>query len=153
MGYDKKSFCIRCGFATPHCACPINLQYERPVQKQAKPTMVAMQVANGEFKKFDKEKDQWHLMPEAALTEVLKVLMDGAKKYGDFNWLDNAHQVDIVRYMNALERHLKSFKQGGNKDAESGHYEMAHIACNALFILTMQMKNLGTDTRRTNGTK
>lgn len=115
-----------------------------------KPIDVVMDDANGttKFKKFDSGKAQWHLMPEEALVEVLKVLEQGAVKYGDFNWLDNANEVDIVRYQNALERHLKSFKRGADRDKESGLYEMAHIACNALFILTMQIKHLGKDTRR-----
>lgn len=140
MGYDNMAYCLKCEYKTPGCACP-----------QPKPTMLAMQHANGEakrFKKFDNGKAQWHLMPEEALVEVLNVLQQGAKKYGDFNWLDNAAEVDLVRYQNALERHLKSFKRGTDLDAESGLYEMAHIACNALFILTMQIKKLGTDSRR-----
>lgn len=103
---------------------------------------------NEGFKKFDEGKLQWNLMPESALEQVILVLMDGAKKYGEFNWLENADQVDIVRYSNALERHLKQFKRGQNLDKESGRYEMAHIACNALFILTMQIKGLGKDGRR-----
>ncbi len=146
MGYDKRSFCVKCGYLQ-NCACPKapSLGYEVPI---AKPTMLAMQIANGEFKKFDTGKAQWHLMPEDALREVLKVLEAGALKYGDFNWLDNASQVDIVRYQNALERHLKDFKQGSDVDKETGLHEMAHIACNALFILTMQLRKLGTDGRR-----
>jgi len=99
------------------------------------------------FKKFDDAKLRWHLMPEAALEEVLKVLEFGAKRYGDLNWLEHADEVQWTRYMNALERHLKRFKRGTDKDPDSSNYELAHIACNALMLLTLQLKNKGTDDR------
>lgn len=105
------------------------------------------QLVNG-FKKFDQDKLQWHLMPEDALEEIVKVLMIGAKKYGDFNWLDNANQVQLTRYLNAMERHLKSLKRGRDRDAETNLLEAAHVATNALFVITMQLRNLGIDNRR-----
>lgn len=103
-----------------------------------------------EFKKNDMGKLEWNLMPEEALEEVLKVLMLGKKKYGAFNWIDNAAANPHSRIANALERHLKSYKKGGNLDKESGLHEMAHIACNALFLLQYYLENVGIDDRRKN---
>lgn len=103
-----------------------------------------------EFKKDDSCKLRWHLMPEPALAEVLKVLEHGAKKYGDFNWRNG---TDWTRYQNALERHLKAFKQGGDIDPESGLYELAHLACNALMLLTFKLENIGNDDRMYYGKK
>lgn len=98
----------------------------------------------GEFKKFDNNKLRWHLMPEEALAEILKVLEYGAVKYGDFNWTNG---TNWTRYQNALERHLKAFKCGVDKDLESGLYEMSHIATNALMLLYFQLNNIGNDDR------
>jgi hypothetical protein len=100
------------------------------------------------FKKFDSGKLRWNLMPEEALEEVMKVLQHGASKYGDFNWVDNASEVEHTRYINALERHLKKVKRGIDTDPDSGLPELAHIACNALMLLQYQLLKLGIDDRR-----
>lgn len=101
-----------------------------------------------EFKKFDQGKLEWNLMPEPALEEVMKVLQYGKSKYGDWNWLDNSANVNWSRYLNALERHLKKFKNGQDLDAESRLYELAHIVCNALMLLQYQIQNTGIDDRK-----
>ena len=100
------------------------------------------------FIKFDGGKLRWDLMPEPALEEILKVLMSGAINYGDWNWLDNHEDVKWSRYLNALERHLKAFKQGRDFDIESGYPELAHLACNALFLISYFIDKRGIDDRR-----
>jgi Domain of unknown function (DUF5664) len=100
------------------------------------------------FKKFDDGKLQWDMMPEAALEQVIKVFMLGQKKYGRWNWLDNAAEVSYTRYLNAMERHFKKFKRGQDFDEESGLPELAHLICNALMLLTYQLLKLGIDDRR-----
>lgn len=99
------------------------------------------------FKKFDNGKLRWHLMPDEALTEVLKVFEHGAKKYGSFNWLLNANEVEFTRLSDSLERHHKKFKRGQDFDEESGLYELAHLVANALMLLTYQLKGVGIDDR------
>lgn len=146
MKNDGTKLCNVCGFhfapGLTKCACPkkhadAGMSYERPVQK-ADATA---------FKKFDDGKLRWHLMPEQALEEVLKVLEFGAKRYGEMNWIDNASQVEWTRYQNALERHLKKFKRGADLDSDSNLYELAHLACNALMLLTLQLQKKGVDNR------
>lgn len=100
------------------------------------------------FKKFDDDKLEWHLMPESALEQVMIVLQGGKHKYGEFNWIDNADEVKYTRYMNALERHFKSFKKGQDIDPDSGSYELACVIANALFLLEYQIQNVGIDNRR-----
>lgn len=104
-------------------------------------------ICNG-HKKFDAGKLEWHLMPEAALEQVMLVLQDGKAKYGEFNWLDNADEVQWSRYMNALERHLRAFKRGVDVDPESTRPHLAHVIANALFLLTYQLESKGVDNRR-----
>ena len=100
-----------------------------------------------EFKKFDAGKPRGSLLPVRAKEEIIKVLKQGAVKYGELNWYDNADQVKYTRYMDALERHLDSFKKGHDIDLESGCYELAHMAVNIIFLLEMQIKGLGVDNR------
>lgn len=100
------------------------------------------------FKKFDDGKLRWDLVPEDALEEVVKILHAGANRYGDWNWLDNADEVKYTRYINALERHFKDFKRGEDFDNDSGRYQLAHIICNALFMLQYQIMGKGIDDRK-----
>jgi hypothetical protein len=99
------------------------------------------------FNKNDQAKTDWSLLPVEAIEEVLKVLEFGAKRYGKFNWIENSESVEWSRFVNALERHLASFKKGQDTDADSGLLELAHIATNALFLLTFKIQNLGIDNR------
>jgi hypothetical protein len=46
-----------------------------------------------------------------------------------------------------MERHLVKWKKGIDFDNESGLYELAHIACNALMLLTYKIEGLGIDNR------
>lgn len=110
--------------------------------------IIDLGIPEGNFKKFDTNKLRPSLIPEAALEEILKVFEYGAKKYGDFNWLDNAEKVQWTRYQDALERHLKKFKLGKDLDEESNLYELAHMGCNVLMLLEYQLNNLGKDNRR-----
>lgn len=83
-------------------------------------------------RKFDLDKPRMDLLPFDALLEVSKVLALGASKYGDDNW----RLVEPVsRYEAALLRHLAAHKMGEVNDLESGLSHLAHVACNALFLL------------------
>lgn len=89
-------------------------------------------------KKFDSGKLRLDLLPFDALEEVAKVLMHGAEKYGAHNWreVDNAKE----RYTSALLRHLSAIMQGEEVDPESGFRHIAHVACNALFLVAFDRK-------------
>lgn len=89
-------------------------------------------------KKFDDGKAPWHLLPYTAITEVIKVLQHGAIKYGEFNWMSG---LEYSRVYSALMRHLTAWWQGEDKDPETGLSHLAHVACNALFLLTFILAN------------
>lgn len=90
--------------------------------------------------KFDSEKPQMDLlfdgMPKA-LVEVGKVLTFGAKKYAAHNWKN----VDggSTRYKAALIRHMLAHSSGEAKDTDSNLAHLAHVACNALFLLELEL--------------
>jgi len=87
-------------------------------------------------KKYDTEKLRWDLLPISPIRQVIRVLMYGAKKYGDYNW----EQVEDPkpRYYNACMRHLTAGIQKTN-DSESGLPHLAHAICNLIFLLEFEL--------------
>lgn len=83
-------------------------------------------------KKADAGKDRWELLPINQIRKVVKVLTDGAKRYGDNGWrsVDNPQE----RFYAAMMRHLYSWRTGDKIDKESGFNHMIHVICNAIFL-------------------
>jgi hypothetical protein len=90
-------------------------------------------------RKGDAGKLRFTLLPFDAVSEVVRVLMFGANKYGDHNWIavDNAHE----RYFDAAMRHLVARKEGERNDPESGLSHLAHAVCCGIFLLAMDLRN------------
>ncbi len=91
-----------------------------------------------EGKKYDQGKPRPSLLLEGmpnGLAAVIEVLEHGAVKYGPHNW----KQVKdaIPRYKEALDRHAIAPEGILGKDPESNLLHVAHIACNALFLLEL----------------
>lgn len=87
------------------------------------------------FIKNDSGKLQWSLMPFEQLEDVVRVLMNGAKKYERDNW---KKCDDINRYKDSLMRHVTAYIEGNKFDNEPGGdnlHHLAHAICNCLFIL------------------
>ena len=83
------------------------------------------------FKKADDGKLQWSLMPFEQLEDVVRVLMNGAKKYACDNW---KKCDDMNRYKDALMRHVVSYVKGEKNDPEDNLSHLAHAICNCLFL-------------------
>lgn len=83
-------------------------------------------------KKADAGKDRWELLPINQIRKVVKVLTDGAAKYGDNGWrsVDNPQE----RFYAAMMRHLYEWRRGRKTDKESGFNHMIHVICNAIFL-------------------
>lgn len=84
-------------------------------------------------RKDDEGKPRWSLLPWRALAKVVEVLEYGAGKYRAHAWVEVESAED--RYKEALLRHVAAFASGELIDPESGKSHLAHIACNALFLL------------------
>lgn len=94
--------------------------------------------------KLDQGKPGMYLLPYAALAEIAKVLDFGAKKYAPGNW---AKGINYSRLISAAERHLGAFKDGEDKDPESGLSHIAHLGCCVLFLMWMVLKRPDLDDR------
>ena len=81
-----------------------------------------------------------------ALAEVTKVAMYGEGKYSAMGW----REVDqgIMRYSDALARHLMDEALGRSLDPESGLRHAAHVAWNALARLELLMLSVVDDSTR-----
>ena len=73
-----------------------------------------------------------------ALEQVSAILTFGAQKYAAHSWQTVPQGED--RYLAALLRHLTAHGKGEVNDPESGMSHLAHAACNALFILELEMR-------------
>lgn len=84
-------------------------------------------------RKDDSGKDRFDLLLPEFEQAVAKVLTMGAAKYEPNSW---QHVEDAEnRYYAALRRHLNAWRQGEKTDKESGLNHLAHVACNAMFLL------------------
>jgi 5'(3')-deoxyribonucleotidase len=82
--------------------------------------------------KYDTGKLRFDLVPPFAQEQYVRVLTEGAKKYNAHNW---EMGMDWCKFIASLERHLHAFKLGEDYDQESGLLHMAHVMCNAAFLL------------------
>jgi hypothetical protein len=82
--------------------------------------------------RYDSHKPRMELLPTEGLVEWARAMTFGAEKYGDHNWRKG---MAWTRVLGSLSRHLTAFLSGEDRDAESGVNHMAHVMCNAAFLL------------------
>lgn len=87
-------------------------------------------------RKNDQGKRRYSLVPSGVMRDVVDVLMFGAGRYGDWNWL---HVQDWrARYYDALRRHIDAWWSDDEwLDSDSGLPHLAHATVNAMFLLTL----------------
>lgn len=83
--------------------------------------------------KKDQGKLRYDLVPFDALDDVVRVYMMGAEKYQERSW---ERGIRYSRVFAALLRHLFAWWHGDDRDTESGLPHLAHVAWNALALLT-----------------
>lgn len=91
--------------------------------------------------KSDQGKTQWSYLPIPAVKAVIDVMAYGDTKYpapDGSNWkrVPDAKK----RYYNAAMRHLTSWWDGEQNDAETGYNHLAHACSNLLFLLWFEIK-------------
>lgn len=91
--------------------------------------------------KYDEGKVQYSLIPPYALQAVARNLTVGLKRY---TVRDNWKQVPNARerYLDALMRHLESYRRGVKYDPESSvpdMHELSAVIANAMFLLEFDL--------------
>lgn len=90
------------------------------------------------------KKEPWHLLPFDALQGIVKVLWYGAQKYAERNWEKGMAYSDVY---GGVLRHLSSWWRREDKDPETNYSHLWHAGCGILFLITYEMRGIGTDDR------
>lgn len=98
--------------------------------------------ADGGGLRDDAGKTRMELLPFDALEAVARVLTKGAAKYAPRNW---ERGMSWQKCVGCLLRHLTARMMGEKLDKETGEPHLAHVATNALFLLTYELRKIGTD--------
>jgi len=102
------------------------------------PEVAAPASAGGYFATHaDRGKLRWECLPWPAVEQVVGVLTFGANKYSAWSWLSTPDARR--RYFASAIRHAVAWVKGERLDPESGLPHLAHLACNALFLLSFEL--------------
>jgi len=88
-------------------------------------------------KKFDNGKLKWSLLPIESVEAVVEVLMFGAEKYGERNWINLENGEE--RFIDAALRHITTHLKGDIIDDESGLLHLQHGATSLLLALWFEL--------------
>jgi hypothetical protein len=94
--------------------------------------------------RYNEGKSKWGLLSWPALRELVAVLEFGARKYASWNWSNGLSWSECFE---SLQRHLISWYQGEDKDPETGLSHIAHVMCNAMFLMHFIIFRTGRDDR------
>lgn len=84
------------------------------------------------------------LLPDIAMFHGAHAMMDGARKYGPYNWRDNAVLARV--YIGAAKRHIAYWAAGEERAKDSGVHHLGHaIACLSILLDAQATGNLGDD--------
>jgi hypothetical protein len=84
------------------------------------------------------------LFPPAGMIHGAHAFMDGAEKYGAFNWREKKVRARV--YVAAAQRHLLDWLDGQETADDSGAHHLGHaIACCAIILDALETGNLVDD--------
>jgi hypothetical protein len=87
------------------------------------------------------------VVPPSSILHLATAMMDGAVKYGPFNWRDNPVLARV--YVAAGMRHLLQFLDGEDFDPVSGVHHLGHaMACCAIVLDAEETGNLSDNRPR-----
>lgn len=106
--------------------------------------MLEKDVVLKEGLRYNEGKRKWGLLSWPALNELVKVLEFGAQKYASWNWSNGLSWSECFE---SMQRHLLAWYTGEDKDPETGLSHMAHVMCNAMFLMHFIIMGTGRDDR------
>ena len=84
------------------------------------------------------------LIPSSSTIHTALAFMDGAKKYGPYNWRIN--KVDASTYIAAAKRQIESWVDGEETSSDANVHHLAHaIASLAIIIDAQECDTLNDD--------
>jgi hypothetical protein len=107
----------------------------------AEPTCVSKANTPNPKDLFGQEKVSVSKLPFVAVLHGAHAMMNGAEKYGAFNWRDKPVIANI--YVDALMRHVMTWFEGQETAGDSGVHHLGHvIACAAILLDAQETGNL-----------
>lgn len=97
--------------------------------------------------RFNQGKTRFDLLEPFAIEQLAQIFTYGAGKYADHNWLKGLPWMSVVA---SLKRHLSQFENGEDYDNESNLLHMAHVAWNAMALVSFYKHRPEFDNRRHN---
>lgn len=94
--------------------------------------------------RYNKGKTRFDLLPPDGLEALAEVYTKGAEKYAARNWEKGLSWTECY---GSLLRHANEWAKREDRDSESGQLHMAHVAWNAMALLTFALRGIGTDDR------
>lgn len=89
-------------------------------------------IRKGAGLRFNQGKTRHDLVPAFAQDQYARVLTKGAEKYAERNWEKGMPWSKVTA---SLKRHIAAFERGEDVDPETGLLHMAHVMCNAAFLV------------------
>jgi hypothetical protein len=89
------------------------------------------------------------LLPSAGIIHGAHAAMDGAKKYGPYNWRQK--KIALMEYASAIERHLRDWVDGEDCATDSKCHHLGHIIATASIMLDALECGAAIDDRPTKG--
>jgi hypothetical protein len=86
-----------------------------------------------------------HFIPPTAIVHLSRAMMEGAAKYGAYNWRESA--VDVTTYYSAALRHWMLFLSGEDRDPETGLHHLGYAMACAAIVLDAQAAGKLVDDR------
>jgi hypothetical protein len=89
------------------------------------------------------------LLPSAGVIHGAFACMDGAQKYGPYNWRDKP--IGLMEYASAIQRHLYDWVDGEDIAPDSVCHHLGHIIATASIMLDAIECGSAIDDRPTKG--
>ncbi len=89
------------------------------------------------------EKPPMHLCPVSLPEAVATVFGSGAHDRPDYDWLQEPRPY--TRYMDSLERHINSFKDGITNDSATGMHHLWHAAACLSILIEYEKRGVTTN--------
>lgn len=97
--------------------------------------------------RYNEGKLRYDLLEPYAIEQLVKIFTMGSKKYAPNNWLKGLPWMDVI---SSLKRHLAEFEKGEDFDKESQLLHMAHVAWNAMAVVSYYKHRPEFDNRLVN---
>lgn len=86
-------------------------------------------------------------LPAIGVAHGNLAMMDGASKYGPYNWREPGKPIQATRYIDAIRRHLDAWLEGEEVAPDSGVHHLGHALAGCAMILDAQSGGFLQDDR------